>query len=499
MTRTRAHLTVLIVLVGCLPLLWASPRAARAQSIGDGTAYVTNYSSGTVSLIDTASNTVTTTLTVGSGPERVAFTPDGSKAYVTNSLSNTVSVIDTSPIMVMATIPVGSSPVGVDVSPDGTKAYVATTGAVWIIDTASDTVSGTFPVVGGNPGSPVNLAFTPDGSAVWVNGGCGNWITIVSYPGNTQTGTVSGVIGNAERLDFLPNGSFAYANNGCGGCGNLQKISTASNSVASTFSFGGFGNGLVVAPDGASLYAGTQGGGNRILRFDPASLSVTGSIPVDGPPEGFGMTPDGQLLYAAIVSTPGHVVVVNTATSAITATIPVGDTPTDVALKPVATRQLTALSPARVWVGLKNSDDVGVKFDLLAEAYRDGVLVGSGQVNSVPAGSSGFNNAKLDTITFSNFSTVPFPPGSSLSLKLYVRNACSGSGHDSGTARLWFNDSAADSHFDATIGGSANDYFLRDGFLLATTAGPGPKKTIDVQAGSKCSAFKPFGTWTTTP
>ncbi len=497
MTRTRA---LLIALVGCLPLLlWPSPQAARAQSIGNGMAYVTNYSSGTVSVIDTASNTVTATLAVGSGPERVAFTPDGSKAYVTNSLSNTVSVIDTSTNMVVATIPVGSSPAGEDISPDGTKVYVATTGAVWIVDTASDTVSGTFPVVGGNPGSPVNLAFTPDGSAVWVNGGCGNCITIFSYPGNTSTGTVADVIGNAERLDFLPDGSFAYANNGCGGCGNLQRISTASSSVVGTYSFGGFGNGLVVTPDGTSVYAGTQGGGNRILRFDPPSLSVTGSIPVDGPPEGFAMTPDGQRLYAAIVTTPGHVAVVDTATSAVAATIPVGDNPTDVALKPAATRQLTALSPAKVWVGLKNSDDVGIKFDLLAEAYRDGTLVGSGQVNSVPAGSSGFNNAKLDTIAFSSFSPVDFPQGATLSVKLYVRNACSGSGHNSGIARLWFNDSAADSHFDATIGGSANDWFLRDGFLLATTPGPGPKKTIDLQAGAKCSAFKLFGTWTTTP
>src|SRR5262249_30540908 len=49
-------------------------------------------------------------------------------------------------------------------------------------------------------------------------------------------------------------------------------------------------------------------------------------------------------------------------------------------------RQLVELSPAKIWVGLKNSDDVGLKFDLLAEVYKDSTLVSSGQVNSVSGG-----------------------------------------------------------------------------------------------------------------
>ena len=78
-----------------------------------------------------------------------------------------------------------------------------------------------------------------------------------------------------------------------------------------------------------------------------------------------------------------------------------------------------------------------------------------------------------------------------------MRNACTGSGKNSGTARLWFNDSAANSRFDATLG-SPHTYFLADGFALASAPGPGPKKTIDVAAGAKCSAFKSFGTWSVT-
>ncbi len=166
---------------------------------------------------------------------------------------------------------------------------------------------------------------------------------------------------------------------------------------------------------------------------------------------------------------------------------------------PTPAPQLTSLSPAKVWVGLKNSDDVGVKFDVKAEVYVGSTLVSSGETDSVAAGSSGFNNAKLDTINFGSFSAVNFPSGTTLTLKLYVRNACVGSGHNSGTARLWYNDSQANSLFDANINGNDSNYYLVSSAMLSTSVGSGPKQTIDVAAGAKCSAFKQFGSWSVTP
>jgi hypothetical protein len=60
---------------------------------------------------------------------------------------------------------------------------------------------------------------------------------------------------------------------------------------------------------------------------------------------------------------------------------------------------LTAIGPVNVWVGLTNSDDVGIRFDLKAEIYRNTtLLLGSGELASVQGGSSGFNNAHLQTI-----------------------------------------------------------------------------------------------------
>jgi YVTN family beta-propeller protein len=72
---------------------------------------------------------ITATIGVGSLPQGVAVSPVGTRAYVTNTLSGSVSVINTATNHVTATIGVGSAPEEVAVSPDGTRAYV--TNADW--------------------------------------------------------------------------------------------------------------------------------------------------------------------------------------------------------------------------------------------------------------------------------------------------------------------------------------------------------------------------------
>lgn len=58
-------------------------------------------------------NTVTATISVGVTPHGVAFTPEGKYAYVGNQYSSTVSVIDTATNTVVDTVD------GVAVAPEG--------------------------------------------------------------------------------------------------------------------------------------------------------------------------------------------------------------------------------------------------------------------------------------------------------------------------------------------------------------------------------------------
>src|SRR5690349_11096108 len=87
--------------------------AALAQT----NAYVSNRGDNTVSVINTAANTVTATIPVGSNPNGIAVTPNGAILYVVNSSSNNVSVINTASNTVTATVPVGTLPQEIAVSP----------------------------------------------------------------------------------------------------------------------------------------------------------------------------------------------------------------------------------------------------------------------------------------------------------------------------------------------------------------------------------------------
>jgi YVTN family beta-propeller protein len=71
-------------------------------------AYISNFASNTVSVIDTATNTVVATVPV-SFPFGVAVNPAGTFAYVTDA-SNTVSVIDTATNTVVATVQEAAHP-----------------------------------------------------------------------------------------------------------------------------------------------------------------------------------------------------------------------------------------------------------------------------------------------------------------------------------------------------------------------------------------------------
>ncbi len=97
---------------------------------------------------------------------------------------------------------------------------------------------------------------------------------------------------------------------------------------------------------------------------------------------------------------------------------------------------------------------------------------------------------------------VSLEPGDTLSIRLAVRNACTGRTHNSGTARLWYGDTVAGTQFEATVDDLPSKYFLRAGDVLDVSPGTGQRATTDVFVDSKeaCSgrAFKPFGTWAAT-
>ena len=151
--------------------------------------YVANPDDDNVLVIDTATNTVGQTISVGVFPRAVAVSPDGSTVYVANENDGTVSVIDTVINTVGQTISVGMLPVSVAVSPDGSTVYVANEddGTVSVINTATNTVGATISV----GGFLLAVAISPDdGSNVYVTNEIKGTVSVIDTATNTVIDTI---------------------------------------------------------------------------------------------------------------------------------------------------------------------------------------------------------------------------------------------------------------------------------------------------------------------
>ena len=166
-----------------------SPDGATLYVAGSGNS--SNDEAGTITMISTATDGITGTISMGdgAGAAAVALSPDGGTAYVANADSNAVSVIDLTTDTVTATIPVGLFPDSLTVTPDGRAVYVAnsSSGSISVIGTATDTVTATIPIAGG----PAQVSNYPDGGPVFATTGDG--VSVINTEENTVTGTLASI------------------------------------------------------------------------------------------------------------------------------------------------------------------------------------------------------------------------------------------------------------------------------------------------------------------
>lgn len=113
----------------------------------NNTVYVTT-SANIVIPIDTATHTVGSSIPVGNSPHLPAITPDGTRLYVPNRTSNTISVIDTATNTVINTLVLGAGtgPFGVAIDPLNRVALVSLNAAdgAQTIDIPSDALGNVF-------------------------------------------------------------------------------------------------------------------------------------------------------------------------------------------------------------------------------------------------------------------------------------------------------------------------------------------------------------------
>jgi YVTN family beta-propeller protein len=352
-TNKKLHSAALTSTALILFLILASftASAATEQSASSvGTyAYITNEFSSTVSVIDTATNTVTATAPAGSQPAGVAVNPAGTKVYVANfylgsyesALSEsiiakpalikgteehvetgegTVSVIDTATNTLTATVPVESYPIGVAVNPTGTQIYVTNRGSdvVSVIDAATNTVTATVPA----GSAPNGVAVNPAGTKIYVTNLGSNSVSVIDTATNTLKATVPvGISPFGIAVNLA--GTKAYVSNA--GEGTVSVIDIATNTVTSTVPVEGWPLGVAVNPAGTKVYVANYES-STVSVIDTTTNTVTSTVPVGISPFGVAVNPEGTQIYVANQGSD-TVSVIDIATNTVTATVPVGSSP----------------------------------------------------------------------------------------------------------------------------------------------------------------------------
>lgn len=293
-----------------------------------GCAFVASTASNTVAAIDTDTNTVIATVSVGSSPFGVAVNPAGTRVYVSNDGTNTVSVIDAVTNTLVTTITVGSNARGIAVTPDGSRVYVTNRGSntVSVINTATNTVIATVPV-----GSYPNwVAVSPDGTRAYVNNYFSNSVSVIDVATNTVTASIS-VGGNPFGLAFNPAGTLAYVANQGGG---VSVIDTSTNTRIATITVGSGPYAVAFNPAGTRAYVSNHFAGT-VSVIDTASNAVTATVSVGSNPAGLGVSPDGSRLYVAVGGNPSAVKVIDTATNTILSSFSIANGPSILAMSPL--------------------------------------------------------------------------------------------------------------------------------------------------------------------
>jgi YVTN family beta-propeller protein len=285
-------------------------------------AYVVNSQNNSVSVIDTATNTVTAGIPVGLFPGAVVLSPDGAHAYVFNANigNGTISVIDTSTNTVTTTISLGTGVITAipAITSDGKNLYVPdqNSGNVLVVSTATNSVSTTIPAVCSFPGG---VAITPDGARAYVL--CFGSVRVIDTATNTVLGSPISVQNfEAAGIAVTPDGADVYAVGGF--APTVSVISTATNTVGTTVQLPGGSGQIAITPDGSRAYIPDLVSAVDVIDISTNTLEPT-TIPVGSGPSFLAITPDGAFVYVGN-SNAGTVSVIATATNTVVATIPIG-------------------------------------------------------------------------------------------------------------------------------------------------------------------------------
>jgi YVTN family beta-propeller protein len=278
----------------------------------------TEYDASAISVINTTTNSIITNIALSASAYSIVISPDGSRIYATNYWANSVSVINSATNTVIATIPVGTEPTFMCLQPDGSRLYVSNMASdnLSVINTATNTVIATIAI----GDSPRRMCIKQDGSRLYVANAFSDEVSVINTTTNSLIANIP--VGNDPRfISINPDGNKVYVANSSGA--SVSVINTVSNSVIATIPVGVLPLGVLQSIDGTNVYV-PNNDDNTVSVINTTNNTVSTTIAVGSWPKGIATSPDGSRVYVGN-SLSNNVSVINTATNTVVATVATGD------------------------------------------------------------------------------------------------------------------------------------------------------------------------------
>jgi serine/threonine-protein kinase len=283
--------------------------------------------------------TVAGKIQVGHTPSYIQVAPNGKFAYITNPGAGAITVLNTANDVVSGSIGIPQGPPqSVSFSPDSRTAYVSvynTKNSVHLIafiDTATSTVTSTVSVDNFTPGPSTT---SPDGRYLYVpnhnmamSGPNENVIDVIDTAAKKLTGKIA-VPPNPHWIAFGKNGRF-YATDHMST--TVTVVNARTNGIIKEIEVGETPHSIAISPDGSRL-AVTSFNGNEVFLVNTATDQEVARIPVGRNPLEVTYSPDGRSIYT-VNNEDNTVTVIDTADNRVIAKIPTGKAPTSISVLP---------------------------------------------------------------------------------------------------------------------------------------------------------------------
>jgi YVTN family beta-propeller protein len=309
---------LLVTLTACSrpeqPATSETPAPAPAAPAA-GRVFVTNETSGDISVIDVAAQRVVATIPVGKRPRGIRLSPDGTQLFVALSGSpiappgvdestlpppdkkaDGIGVVSVRDLKLVRTIAAGSDPEQTAVSLDGSRLFVANedVGEVSVVSVSDGKVLASFKV----GGEPEGVDLRPDGRVVYVTSEEDSQVAVIDAIDLKLIGTFK-VGARPRSTAFLPDSSRAYVTEENGG--SLSVIDARAHKVLQTIKLTGEmvrPMGVVASADGKRIFVST-GRGKHVVIIDTATNMPVGSIEVGDRPWGIAIDREGRTVITA--------------------------------------------------------------------------------------------------------------------------------------------------------------------------------------------------------